>query len=191
MITRTTTMTNRPGSISGAGMLRVLLVLVAATTLAGCSGGVDRELRNYVEDVLARKAKPLPRPDPPPTYVVYTYKGEGRDPFEPFYKPAEQEEKVNDPNDPNRPVEGRLREELEQFPLDSMSMVGTLEQDESVWGILITRDGTVYRVQVGNYLGQNYGKIIAILEDRIELEERAQDGQGKWHLREASIALAE
>ena len=58
-------------------------------------------------------------------------------------------------------------------------------------GIILGRDGTVYRVQVGNYMGQNYGKIIAILEDRIELEERARDTRGKWQLRDASLALAE
>ena len=70
-------------------------------------------------------------------------------------------------------------------------MVGTLEQGVDVWGVILGRDGTVYRVQIGNYVGQNYGKIIAILEDRIELEERARDSQGTWQIRDASLALAE
>ena len=70
-------------------------------------------------------------------------------------------------------------------------MVGTLEQGSDHWGIILSRDGTVYRIQVGNYMGQNYGKIIAILEDRVELEERSRDSRGKWQIRDASLALAE
>ena len=168
-----------------------LVVVALGMSLVGCTGGVDSELRRNVEEVLARKAKPLERPPPPKTYVVYTYQGVGRDPFEPFYKPAKEDPIKDDPNSPFAPIEGRIKEELEEYPLDSLRMVGTLEQDAAVWGIIIGRDGTVYRVQTGNYMGQNFGKIIAILEDRVELEERARDSQGRWHLREASLALAE
>jgi type IV pilus assembly protein PilP len=168
-----------------------LLVALIGISILGCTGGVDSKLRRQVEDVLARKAKPLPRPAPPQTYVVYEYQGDGRDPFEPFYTPATKDIVRDDDTSPFRPVEGRIKEELEEFPLDSLRMVGTLEQEADVWGILINREGIVYRVQIGNYLGENFGKIIAILEDRVELEERARDSQGKWHLREASLALAE
>lgn len=159
--------------------------------LVACTGGVDESLRSYTEEVLTRKAEPLPPPDPPKPYVVYTYQGQGPDPFEPFFAEAEEKPKVNNPDDPNKPDPGRSQEELEAFPLDALRMVGTLEQESEVWGIVLDREGTVYRVQVGNYMGQNYGKIIAILEDRIELEERAQDSDGKWFLRDASLALAE
>ena len=168
------------------------LVALLCTTLAACSGGVDTELRNYTQQVLAKKAKPFPRPDPPEPYVVYTYQGDGVDPFVPFFKETGDESAEECPAPcPYAPIEGRVKEELEQYPLDALRMVGTLEQDDDVWGVIVIRDGTVYRVKVGNYLGQNYGKIIAILEDRVELEERAKDASGKWHLREASIALAE
>lgn len=169
---------------------RLIMALVGASIL-GCSGGIDGELRKYTKNVLSRKAKPLARPDPPQTYVVYTYAGDGPDPFVPFFKPAKEDQVVDDEDSEFAPVEGRIREELEEFPLDALRMVGTLEQEADVWGIVISRNGTVYRVQVGNYMGQNFGKIIAILEDRIELEERARDTRGKWHLREASLALAE
>ena len=169
---------------------RLLAVFICVSVL-GCSGGIDSKLRRDVESVLERKAKPLPRPDPPQTYVVYTYQGLGRDPFEPFYKPAKEDAIKDDPDSPFKPVDGRIKEELEEYPLDSLRMVGTLEQEADVWGVIISREGTVYRVQIGNYMGQSFGKIIAILEDRVELEERARDSQGKWHLREAALALAE
>ena len=168
-----------------------LCILLLSLTLLGCSGGVDEELRSYTETVLKRKAKPLPPPDPPEPYLVYNYSGEGVDPFQPFFQEVETENLPEDDNSEFAPTAGRIKEELERHPLDALRMVGTLEQGTNVWGIILSRDGTVYRVQVGNYMGQNYGKIIAILEDRVELEERARDTGGKWQIRDASLALAE
>lgn len=151
------------------------------------------DLRSYTEDVLKRKNKkidPLPEMKP---YVAYTYKGIGKDPFEPFITDEPDSNTDPDGTDPDgvQPDNNRIKEELEGYPLDTLRMVGTLEQAQEVWGIILNRDGTIYRVKVGNYMGQNHGKIIAILEDRIELSEIAKDGQGKWHQREASLALAE
>ncbi len=180
--------------VSRAGSV-VLVVLLMGVVLVGCSGGVDENLRLYTENVLKRKAETLPKPEPPKPYVVYKFTGEDAngnkvDPFRPFFIQEETAGSV-DEGGVFAPVEGRLKEEMERFPLDSLRMVGTLEQDSDVWGIVLNREGTVYRVQVGNYMGQNYGKIIAVLEDKIELEERARDSTGKWYLREASLALAE
>tara|TARA_Y100000588_G_C14054140_1_gene838581 strand:- start:79 stop:648 length:570 start_codon:yes stop_codon:yes gene_type:complete len=172
----------------------VVFLLVAAILclgLTGCSGGVDTELRSYVQQVLQRKAKPFSRPPPPEPYVVYTYQGSGADPFIPFFEEPEHGKLDDDSASEFAPIEGRVKEELESFPLDGLRMVGTLQQEEEVWGVILNQEGTIYRVKMGNYLGQNFGKITGIWEDRIELEERARDGRGKWHLRDASIALAE
>lgn len=166
-------------------------VVILSLTLLGCSGGVDEELRSYTEGVLKRKAKPLPPPDPPEPYLVYNYSGQGVDPFEPFFKEPAKTDLPDDDDSEFAPIAGRIKEELETHPLDSLRMVGTLEQGSDHWGIILSRDGTVYRIQVGNYMGQNYGKIIAILEDRVELEERSRDSRGKWQIRDASLALAE
>ena len=168
-----------------------LCLLLVSLTLLGCSGGVDEQLRSYTEGVLKRKAKPLPPPDPPEPYLVYDYSGKGVDPFQPLFQEPAKRELPDDFDSEFAPIEGRIKQELEGHPLDSLRMVGTLEQGVNVWGVILGRDGTVYRVQIGNYAGQNYGKIIAILEDRIELEERARDRQGRWQIRDASLALAE
>lgn len=61
----------------------------------------------------------------------------------------------------------RRREPLEEFPLDTLRMVGILERNQERWGLVQTRDGTVHRLKVGNYIGQNYGKIVAISEQEI------------------------
>ena len=80
-------------------------------------------------------------------------------------------------------------EELENFELDSLRMVGTLQNPGSLWGIVLDGDGTVHRVTTGSYMGRNYGKVTRIAEDRIEVREVVGDGQGGWDERPASLAL--
>ncbi|MEM7251535.1 MAG: pilus assembly protein PilP [Pseudomonadota bacterium] len=151
------------------------------------------DLESYVQSVLARKGgdiDPLPAVKP---YEVYTYNSTGgKDPFEPFFKPGPEapvETAVTDSG--VRPDPNRNREELEQYPLDALRMVGTLERDEATWAIVLDTEGAIHRVQVGNYLGENHGKIVAVLEDRIELLEIARSLSGGWEQREASLALVE
>jgi type IV pilus assembly protein PilP len=84
----------------------------------------------------------------------------------------------------------RRKEELERFSLDSLRMVGTLEQSDTRWGLVLAPDGILHRVQVGNYLGRNNGQITRIAPERIQLTEIVSDGPGVWRERESSIALS-
>ena len=70
-------------------------------------------------------------------------------------------------------------------------MVGVMEDTDDLWGIVRDPEGVVHRVQVGNYVGRNFGKIINIQEDRIDIREITRDAQGRYEEREASLALAE
>ncbi|MCH9673843.1 MAG: pilus assembly protein PilP [Gammaproteobacteria bacterium] len=152
------------------------------------------DLESYVQSVLARKGgeiEPLPAIKP---YEVYTYNSTGeKDPFEPFFKPdpGEIPDGTADDESGVRPDPNRNREELEQYPLDALRMVGTLERDEATWAVVADTAGAIHRVQVGNYLGQNHGKIVAVLEDRIELVEISRSVAGGWEQRSASLALVE
>jgi type IV pilus assembly protein PilP len=89
-----------------------------------------------------------------------------------------------------REIKFRNREELETYELDSLRMVGTLEDQSTQWGIIRDPQGTVHRVRVGNYLGRNIGKILNIYEDKIELREIIKNVDGRWEERQAAIALA-
>ena len=151
------------------------------------------DLRLYAEDVLTRKSRniePLPEIKP---YEVYTYaqEREVRNPFEPFFKDVPEQEKQMVATGGLQPNLDRNREELESFPLDTLRMVGTLERQEETWAIVLNRQGSIHRVQVGNYMGRNHGKITNVLEDRIELTEIIPDGLGGWQERQASLALVE
>ena len=70
-------------------------------------------------------------------------------------------------------------------------MVGTLSQKNGMWAIIKAPDGLVYRVTRNNYMGQNYGRITKISEDKVELTEIVPDGLGGWQERSASLVLAD
>ena len=80
---------------------------------------------------------------------------------------------------------------MEQFELDSLRMVGVLESGDELWGIIRDPDGTVHRVQVGNYMGANYGKILDIQEGQIDLREIITDAPGSFVERSVTLALSE
>jgi type IV pilus assembly protein PilP len=193
-----------------SGPARALRTLAAALAvcvpLVGCGGGSDADLRSYVAEVKTRPGSPIEDLPPIAPYVVYTYPCDGvvacTDPFEPFF--LEPPNPCATPDAPGcgpvakgdgpSPDFDRNREELESFPLDSLRMRGTLEKGDQFWAILSDGPGAnaiIHRVQVGNYIGQNHGKIIEITEDKIEVLEIIPDGRGGWEERNAELALAE
>lgn len=179
----------------------VKLALVAAASsllLTGCVSRDMSDLESYAQDILSRpggRIDPLPEIRP---YEAYAYRSgdEGeRSPFKLFYQkdpaPEGEQEDSGLTEEMARELHHRNREELEQFELDSLSMVGTLEDGQETWAIIRDPDGVVHRVSVGNYLGRNVGKITNIYEDRVELREIVKDSQGRWQEREAAIGLSE
>ena len=80
---------------------------------------------------------------------------------------------------------------MEQFPLDTLRMVGTMQLGETNFGLVQTSDGLIHRVVPGNYMGQNDGRIVAVNESDIELIEIISDGIGGYLEREAAVGLAD
>ena len=90
-----------------------------------------------------------------------------------------------------RPDSKRNREFLEQFPLDTLKMVGTLKLNGQMYGLVQTKDGLVHRVNDGNYMGQADGKVIEITPSKINVVEIVPDGLGGYMERRASLGLNE
>jgi type IV pilus assembly protein PilP len=90
-----------------------------------------------------------------------------------------------------RPDPDRSPEFLEQFPLDTLRMVGTLYIGESMYGLIQTSDGLIHRVVPGNYMGQNYGRITGITESEVDLVEIISDGIGGYIERDAAVGLSD
>jgi len=153
--------------------------------LAGCSGDMD-ELQQKVADIKGRpgeRIEPLPQIKP---YETYAYDATSlRSPFVPS-APAR-----NDVANAIRPDSKRPREFLEQFPIDSMKMVGTLNLQGKNYGLVQGKDGLVHRVLPGSYMGQNDGRVTAITSTKISVLEIVPDGVGGYIERPAALALTE
>ena len=162
------------------------LLLCLSVTLTACNKNTD-DLNAFIDATKAKhvgSVKPIPQFKP---YESFAYSAmELRDPFTP-------NEEIDDDEDSNksslRPDSIRPKQALEAFPLDTLSMVGTLEQLEQVWALIKDPKNTVHRVQVGEYMGQSEGKITAISESDINLIEIVTDGLGGYIEREASITI--
>ena len=90
-----------------------------------------------------------------------------------------------------RPNSSRPREFLEQFSLDTLQMVGTLQIEGKNYGLIQAKDGLVHRVQTGNHIGQADGRIAAITNTRISIVELVPDGLGGYIERPAALTLKE
>ena len=166
-----------------------LALLLGTFVLAGCGGDMD-DLDQYINEVKARpggRIEPLPEITP---YEVFTYTADAEGMRSPFV-PDSPQAVAGGPTNGTRPDPDRSREFLEQFPLDTLRMVGTLQLGETNYGLVQTSDGLIHRVVPGNYMGQNDGRIVAIRDSEIELVEIISDGIGGYLEREAAVALAD
>ena len=164
---------------------RVWVVVLAAALLGACTGGMN-DLEQYVKDVKARpggRIDALPEIKPYESFVYDA--GTLRSPFVPDVPVAAEAGSGSGV----RPDTNRNREFLEQFPLDTLRMVGTLEAAGAFFGLVQDKDGLVHRVLPGNHLGQNDGKILRITPSTIELIEIVPDGLGGYFERPAAVAL--
>ncbi len=143
--------------------------------------------QQWVAQEKARKGAALQPLPVIKTFETFLYKDQdSRDPFGMSTEEAEQAASSGPHPDQNRP-----REPLESFPLDGLKMSGTLGTANRMEGLVRDPDGVVHRVHVGNYLGQNYGRVTAVDEDRLELVELVPNGAGGWMERQATIALGD
>ena len=172
----------RPGS-----WRPLLLALVAGCALTACAPGMN-DLQTWVSDIKARPPKPL---DPLPVmrqFETFEYTGENQ--RDPFSEPVSDDASVL-ASSALRPDPGRRKEPLEAFPLDGLDMVGTLGADHEMVALIMDPDRVVYKVTVGNYMGQSDGRIDAVFDDHINLTELVPDGAGGWIERKAQVALAD
>ena len=169
----------------------IAIVLSITTLMAGC-GREMRDLEDFVEEVKSREPPgidPIPEVKP---YQIYKYQvSDQRDPFDTTIFQAKIVEKIRKPNSSVSPDPNRTPEFLENFPLDTLRMVGTMEQRGSLWALIQTPEKTIQRISAGNYLGQNNGKVLEVSDAGLKIEEIIPDGFGGWRKRDGAIALSE
>ena len=180
------------------GMLKTLpkflLLGTIATLLAGCGEGLG-DLQQFVQQI---RSKPPGRIEPIPEFQPYQnfeYTSHDlRDPFRlvDFRRPEENPEEINQLADGLRPDIDRVKEPLEDFPLDTLRLKGTIDDKDGIkWGLIFAPDNTIHRVIEGNYMGQNHGRIISVSDQTIDLTEIVPDGLGNYIERSSAVALIE
>jgi type IV pilus assembly protein PilP len=168
----------------------LFVALTGAALLAGCGGGEQSELRQELAALtkdLRGRVDPLPQVK---TYEPVPYTGENLiDPFVPTRIVVAQGTGAS-AGGGLRPDLNRPKEPLEAFPLDSIQMVGTLSQANTMYA-LVKAGPNLFRVKKGNYMGQNFGVITSIDESQISLKELVQDSGGDWVERTTALQMSE
>ena len=166
--------------------LKLISIFVLGVTLAACGDSdgddLDQYMRDATKDVKPR-VKPLPEVKP---YLALQYNADGilTDPFR--ARKAVNKSSTLQPN-LNRP-----KEPLEAYPLESLKYVGMLAKNKLTYALLKTPDNSVQQVKLGNYVGQNFGRITKIADNEVVLNEIVQDElSGDWVERVSSLTLQE
>lgn len=170
-------------ALVAGGLIAVTLVL------SGCGNADTSDIRAFMDAANKRPKgaiEPIPRFAP---YEAFTYEASAlRSPFQPpikidLTKRAKGSQLVKP--DPNR-----TKQFLEGFNIESFEMVGTLANETGRYA-LMRGAGGVHRVKVGDYLGRNEGRIVAITESQVDVVEIVPDGEGGWLERPRTIPLKE
>lgn len=166
-----------------------LLLALVTFGVSACGGDMD-DLDQYINDIKAKpggRIEPLPEITP---YEIFTYEADIDGIRSPFI-PDTPQATVAGPGGVRGPDPDRSPEFLEGFPLDTLRMVGTLNINDTTYGLIQTADGLIHRVVPGNYMGQNYGRITEISESEVDLVEIISDGIGGYIERDAAVSLSD
>ena len=169
---------------------RASTVGLIALLLSACSAE-QQELAQWT-DQQRKDVKPSVQPIlPPKKFNPQAYlAADAVDPFSSQKLSVAIKQEVRQSNSLLSAEINRRPEPLEAYPLDSVSMVGSVTKQSKPFALLKV-DSLLYQVKLGDYLGQNYGKIIKITETDVSLREIVQDASGEWTERISSIQLQE
>jgi type IV pilus assembly protein PilP len=167
-------------------MRRLLIMSITCLGLVSCGSEQYSDLKDFVKksDELPRGRIP-PLPDVKP-YEPFAY--EAFDLLDPF-KQRKMEAKAAAGGGGLQPDLARAKEPLEAYPLENLRMVGTLQQNKATFALVRSPDNNLFRVKLGNYMGQNFGLITDISESAIKLKEIIQDSGGDWAERISTMTL--
>ncbi len=170
-------------------ILQRAAIIAGVLTLGGCIGNDMSDLQQQVAYI--KRTTPGAQLEPPPKlepYKPFAYAAYGlRNPFE---EATFLQDVPPAADNGIHPDLDRPKELLEEYALESLEMVGTVNK-EGLWALIEGPDSVVHRVSIGNHMGTNHGRIFGLSERRVELVEIVPDGLGGWEQRESFLTLAE
>jgi type IV pilus assembly protein PilP len=169
--------------------MRLIYFALASILLAGCGGEEFQDLRDFVKNSGAdMRGKIEPPPEVMP-YEYFAYNNETNLP-DPF-KPRKPVSHSGGGTGINQPDFDRPKEALEEFPLESLKMVGYLYMNKVGYAVIRATDSKLYRVKAGNHIGTNFGLIEEVTDTEVKVKEMVQDSAGDWTERMSSLQLIE
>jgi len=173
----------------------LLLSVAAVVALSACEGSEHEEINKWMAE---QRAVTKPQIEPIPEPKKFTPEVYGQESaVEPLSNQKLTQALKRDSQQAGSasaallaPELNRRKEPLEGYPLDSMTMVGSLMKKGTPVALLKV-DNLLYQVKPGNYLGQNYGRITKVGESEVVLRELVQDAAGEWIERVATLQLQE
>ena len=164
--------------------IRIAICVCATLALGACGENGHPDLEAWMKDqgkTAKGKLDPLPQIKPYDPFTSNAF--DLPDPFKPRkIEPTKGSSKL-------APDFTRRKEPLEAFPLESLTMVGTLARNKVNYALVRTPESDVFQVRAGNYLGQNYGVVVDIGDGEVQLKELLQDGAGDWTERSSTLQL--
>ena len=174
----------------GRKLARGVALVSCLGVLGGCAPSADTaDLDQFMAEIDARppgRIEPLPTMETVPPFAYQA--SNKRSPFEPPIL-VKRVERRNGPQ--VRPDMNRVKQFLEQFAIGQLSMVGTMAQGGAEYALIQDGEGGVHRVQTGDYMGTDHGRITAVGDTSVELIEIVPDGAGGWVERERTVQLAQ
>ena len=168
--------------------LKMMVALVVTSMgLIACSSRVD-EVNGKMQEI--RNQPPLPIPPAPVFLPVpsFAYAAQQlRSPFLPDSLALELKVMAGKRVQPDL---ARPPQFLEQFPLESLTMKGTMKNaNGALYGLIQAPEGGVVRVEKGNYMGKNYGRIVDIAPSQIMVIEIVPDGRDGFVERPRNLVM--
>jgi type IV pilus assembly protein PilP len=166
------------------------LTIMLLSSLAACGDSGMADVKQWMAETKAQAKVTVPKLSEPKKFIPYTYADQDSiDPFNQNKLSAALAKLMSNKRSPLAPDPNRRHEPLENYPLDVITMVGAINKGGP--HAILQVDKTVYDVKVGDYLGQNDGKIEAITDSDIKINERVQDASGEWVERKTTLELQE
>ena len=169
--------------------LRTTGLVLAAVLATGCSDSNVREVRTWMDQVKKDTKVSIKPLQEPKDFIPFAYaEKDVVDPFSPNKLLAELAREGAASNNPFKPDTERKKELMENFPLDTMTMVGTM-QKAGINYALLQIDKTLYQVKTGQRIGQNFGVISKVGDQEVAVREVVQDAGGEWVERMSKLEL--
>ncbi len=163
--------------------------LLMGMMLSGCSDSDVKEVKDWMAKVKSETKVAVTPLAEPKTFVPYAYSVKDIiDPFNSNKLLAELARAATNSTSKFKPDTGRRKELLEEFPLDTIKMVGVIQKGGVNYAVLQI-DKSVYRVAAGQHIGPNFGLVTSVTEAAVNIKESVQDATGDWMERMSKLEL--